>query len=1214
MDILTPHQQAALNYKSHLSLTANAGSGKTFVLSRRFLEILLNEDVSLRNIAAITFTEKAASELYKKIAKLIEEKISSSAPGKEKSKLEAVRRQLVSANISTIHSFCINILKEYPVEANLDANFLPIDEQLSIELIELSVDEMIRTSINTSGEDEKLKTLIRFFGSRSLLVREFISLVRFRKNVLKISETIYNRDEEKVALFFREKFEQTLEKIIAPSYSKTIEAIEKINSAVLELDKANKTAAESESLIAEIKSGIGMVELLKVLIKLREILFTQKDTIKKNGYTKKISESCSDEIALVENFFLLIKEITFDENSGQIEKELAKFGTKIIRFFKKAHQIYENKKKENGYLDYEDILLFTQNILRNENVREGLSEKYKYIMVDEYQDTNETQYNIFLPILDELKKGNLFVVGDEKQSIYMFRDAELEIFNKTKEDISNKSGAQNLLTLPDSFRMAPAVCLFTNELFGNLFSDPVPLFNEVKHADIGCARGNGEEGKIEILISGSNSNDSEENDEENSITDNAQAEMIAVRILSLVNDESISQRLSWKDIAILCRKRSAFPLLEKAFIKYKIPLSIVGGRGFYQRQTVYDFYNYFSFLLDGKNDTALIGLLRSPFFLLSDSDIFELSLQYGETYWEKLKNYSSKEKKLIPVVETLNENKKLSGSIDITSMLRKILNESDLIAVLASKPGGAQEIANLEKLVKLTINFLSQGFRTLYDYFIFLRDSIDKIEDEAQALVSEESDAVKIMTLHQAKGLEFPAVFLFKCEDKAGSSVVKAREISVNKELGILTKLPIEENYFEEYQSAPIVGLSNLISKRKNSAEIKRLLYVGITRAINYLFIVAESKKDFKYPEDSFISLIIRGLGIDLTLDSFQLNGELKLLVNENGEFQNSLRKMNIYISILKNIENYKLPDDKKNEYVKKELRLAKIEDNTKGEIISATKIAVFNQCQVKYELTYDFGFSSLLNNYKSWLRGKNTSAQTKTVYEYNPMEDEAVNEKESDLPDKNKVRSDVKGRIIHKILELNTQPEQIEIKVRDLVQKEISDFEKHDKTEEEFIKTITSDLNNFYNSEIYGQLQNYKNYKNEFEIYLHENDYYLYGIIDKIILDGNKIIIVDYKTDDVEPEDIKEKSEAYSSQLKFYAYLAGKYFNNISRIALRLIFIKRPEISIIEEFNPDDYNVFGKNIQSMVDIVRERNFAKNLHHCVNCYFAINRWCIKKEL
>ncbi len=191
MSELTPHQQKALTTDGHLALTANAGSGKTFVLARKYLSVLLNNNIEAANVAAITFTEKAASELYYKISLLIDDKIKSAINIAEKKKLERIRRQLVSANISTIHSFCIDILKQYPVEAQLDARFIPIDENLSNELIEMSVAETVRSAFDDDLVKEDLKYLIRIFASKSRLESEIVSLIKNRKNVFTVKENIY---------------------------------------------------------------------------------------------------------------------------------------------------------------------------------------------------------------------------------------------------------------------------------------------------------------------------------------------------------------------------------------------------------------------------------------------------------------------------------------------------------------------------------------------------------------------------------------------------------------------------------------------------------------------------------------------------------------------------------------------------------------------------------------------------------------------------------------------------------------------------------------------------------------------------------------------------------------------------------------------------------------------------------------------------------------
>ena len=146
---LTTSQQKALEYHKHISLTANAGSGKTFVLIQRFLKILVDENISIRNIAAITFTEKAASELYTKIAQKLDDAITTATEPEKIARLENLRKQLISSNISTIHSFCIDILREFPVEAGIDANFITIDTKRARELLQLSVKEALKEKDET---------------------------------------------------------------------------------------------------------------------------------------------------------------------------------------------------------------------------------------------------------------------------------------------------------------------------------------------------------------------------------------------------------------------------------------------------------------------------------------------------------------------------------------------------------------------------------------------------------------------------------------------------------------------------------------------------------------------------------------------------------------------------------------------------------------------------------------------------------------------------------------------------------------------------------------------------------------------------------------------------------------------------------------------------------------------------------------------------------
>jgi ATP-dependent helicase/nuclease subunit A len=1181
---LTSHQKAALDISKHISLTANAGSGKTFVLSMRYLEIAIQEDIPLRNIAAITFTDKAAGELYTKIVKQVDEKIAASVDPQLTRKLENIRRQLVSANISTIHSFCINILREYPVEAELDANFVPVDERTSGELIELSVENVIKSALENPETAEDIKYLIRIYTSRNLFAADLANMIRNRKNILALKDKIYNRDEAEIASGFFDSFIHLFRLMFPFDKESLIGYLEEINNTVLAGKKENQRASDILLLINKLRASDDTSEIITLLGEINKNICTKTGTVYSQGYLgKKLREGLETSCTFIEDFFKGFPKTQL-LNHQNVEYELAVFGKKILFFFEAALNEYAERKREGGYLDYEDILLYAQKILENDYVRQELSEKFKYIMIDEYQDTNELQYRIFLPILDYLRKGNLFVVGDEKQSIYMFRDAELEIFSRTKNDIKEDDPANKLLKLPDSFRMSANLCLFTNYIFRNLFRNPVPAYNEVEHSDLVCARSTDITGSVEILIAG---NEDEKNE-------NAEPELISARISKLVSEQGIK----FSDIAILCRKRKSFSILEKVLSDYNIPFSIMGGKGFYQRQFVYDICNYFSFLLDRNNDTALVGILRSPFFSVSDTEIFEISLQKGKSFWQKIKNYAENDGKHTDVVNNLSGILSLSSTLDIVSLLRKILFESDYLAVIASKPDGSQEIANINKLVNLTINFNARGFNTLYDYIDFLIDSIESTEDEAQAAVSDDSDSVKIMTYHQAKGLEFPAVFLFKCDETSRVTVSKSKSVTVSKDYGLLTKVPVNQDFFGEYKAAPLIELSNLLNNKKSNAELKRLFYVGVTRAKDYLFLSMEKKKN--YPAGTFSAMLFEGLKQIPVQDKIVINSDLEFLASGDNGFYNKTENIRLEIPVVTEIEgNTGIPEKVNEEYNVKKLLIQTVHDVPEGEIISATKVAVYMQCPLKYKLTYELGYLPLFTGYKNNLRDRKNRS-----YEFSNSEDESLLHTESGSGNNIKSLSGVKGSVIHRALQMEADIENIESFITSEVKNRIGVFE-YESMAPELITGAIQDLKQYYNSAIYRDLKNYKNFKNEFEIYVKEKDYYLYGIIDKLIVEGDRVIIADYKTDDISAEEIHERAEIYFNQLRFYSYIVNRFLENINTFELRLIFLKHPGKPVIQVINKDRMAEIGQDIDTMVKNIREGNFNRNTGHCTKCNYSL---------
>ena len=1172
MSILTKYQEDALEYKKHISLTANAGSGKTTVLSKRFVEILVNEKISLNNIVAITFTEKAASELYSKIAKELDSRIENAGQGNAY-KLEILRRNLVSAKISTIHSFCIDILKDYAPEAGIDANFSPIDARTSEELLELSIEEIINKKIRDEETAADLKYLLRIFGTKSTLVKKVKELFYKRKTTQKIINTIYNSTEKQIEDFFETKFRNDFTTLFQDKIKNLIADIEKVNS-LPDSSKVNEIQVHINMLLNEIKSKTDLLQQYRLILEIKENLLTGNGTIKKRGYLSgKLYDENYDVIKEIERTFSELQQITIDENYKLLNKELAKFGLTLIEFYKEIFQRYTTKKTQKAYLDFEDILLYAQKLLSNPEVQNALSDKYKYIMVDEYQDTNEIQYNIFMPILKNLQTGNLFVVGDEKQSIYMFREAEVEIFRKTKKEIELIESKQSILELPHSFRLAPNIALFTNILFNKLFENANPVFNEVEYRNLVCAYTKETKGEVEFLIT-----DEKEKEE---------SEIVANRIIEIVNDNE--NDFSFGDFAILCRKRKDFTTLEAEFSKRKIPFSIVGGKGFYQQQLIYDIYNYLSFLVNPGNDLALANILRAPYYSLSDVQLMEIALCKGKTYFDKFKKYVKENSNLYEYLRLLEKHIEISGKTEINSLIRIIKVETGYWSYIANKQDAEQEIANLNKIIQRSISLTAQGFHSLYDFILYLKDAIENTDDEGQAEINNNTDSVKIMTIHQSKGLEFPVVVLYHTNQKGKDDSLSAKEIKIDKEYGILAKLPLKNNFADDYVQAPVIGLYNYKAAKKNIAELKRLLYVAITRAEEYL-IISLSHKNQKYQRNSFASFITEALELDIEQDEIKLSDSLTYMKLRDNIYVNETIEEELTLKLISNINEKKIilseDEEKSKDY---EILLDKIYTTEKNEIISASKIALFLQCPRKYQLTYELGYFEVVKQYKD-VSGRDDFNDKENLDEIN-------------------IGANIGGKIVHSVMEKNIANKNLSEEVDRLIEQE-NELQNVDNDFKQNLKEdILKLLEHFYTTEVYRELQSYSNYANELEIYISKKDYFLYGIIDKLIIDENKIIIVDYKTDKIDSSNMELKRESYFNQLMFYAYLLKNKFQNVKVFELWLVFIRGDNNKNVKIVSKKEIELFGNTIDQCVQDIRIKKFDKQTKGCEHCQYLLLDEC-----
>jgi len=331
--------------------------------------------------------------------------------------------------------------------------------------------------------------------------------------------------------------------------------------------------------------------------------------------------------------------------------------------------------------------------------------------------------------------------------------------------------------------------------------------------------------------------------------------------------------------------------------------------------------------------------------------------------------------------------------------------------------------------------------------------------------------------------------------------------------------------------------------------------------------------------------MVKKGLDIDFDKDVFTTQGKLTFLVNDGENYFNKEKIVSVNVPIIKDIQLISLAKSESSKITEKNVKIRIIDDYLFGDIVSVTKFSVFNQCPMKYYFQFEVALN-LTNN------------------DFTPP-DRNVNEGENDLD------SRLKGRVIHTLLEE-------EINKQDLYNKAyiILDKEKISPDEKKYLlNDILQDLNKYYSSDKYKEINSAENYKNEYEIYLKMDKFYLYGRIDKIIFNGNKIIIIDYKTDHVIPQNINSGKEQYYSQVKLYSYILSKLFPQIQNYELQIVYIRNPDAAVQFEINNNDFPAIENEISDMFNSLRTRSYIPNIGHCKGCIYSINKIkCIKEQL
>jgi len=817
-------------------LTSGAGCGKTLVLARRFNELIMQygrgKSSPFEHLVALTFTDKAADEMVRRVRLLLLEMLKRTKPGDVQTRRQFADwiTELPAAHISTIHSFCASLLRRYAIEAGIDPDFtVCADELLTSQLLSEAAEQAILQAVE-AGDPETLELLTH---------ADMKWVARFVKRLLE-KRLFWNAKDYDSA----EKILSGWEKLRLKMRDEKIASLREDDDLQGDLDYLRKCPCRDESdILAALRN-----ETLPII----EQILNQPDGIEAGpigslrippGNAGKASAWGSKEQAkqyrntlskVIKQFREL--DIYFQPiPANPIDKEAARFLTALINLACQARETYNQQKRTMGMVDFDDLIDFTAKLLLdNPDVRSSLQRRVCQLLVDECQDVDPYQLEMLSNLISDQtgRPTNIVaLIGDVKQSIYHFRGVDVEQFSR----LCRRFGLKEV-PLGTTFRMHRAGVSFINHLFSQLMENYEPITSARQEVPA--------KPSVEILLTevppGAGADDIAE----------SQAELIAEKIAQIVEDgEKIvfdSKSRKWRparfgDFAILFARMTKSLDYEHALEQRGIPYYVVGGVGFFQQQETYDMLNALRAIDNPFDDIALFGLLRSEVFGLDDNVLLHIASSCRPPYFPHLTSKALAER-LVPLeyeqlcfahdlLERLHHIKDATGPAGI---IEEILSQTGYAGVLLVQPAGKRRLGNVRQLITAARSWHQAGNGTLADFIRQYSDlALDNIRYEQAAVIGADEDVVRIMTIHKAKGLEFPIVIV----PELNVGVGKRRDnILFSRDWGITFSPPKQ---FEQDVQRPISNqLAGLVEREHLQAEEIRKMYVAFTRHKDYLILV----------------------------------------------------------------------------------------------------------------------------------------------------------------------------------------------------------------------------------------------------------------------------------------------------------------------------------------------------------------------------------------
>ncbi|MBQ0146333.1 MAG: helicase-exonuclease AddAB subunit AddA [Lachnospiraceae bacterium] len=845
--------KAIETHDRRLLVSAAAGSGKTAVLVERIIRRILDPEdpVDVDRFLVITFTRAAASEMKDRIRRRLEETYA--AIRKDRKEDDGLLRRLKSqiaimdsACIQTIDSFCMNVVRDHTDELEIDPNFR-VAEETELKLMQADVMESMLEDCYEKAEDDFI-AFIDAFGQGNAgngIEEKILQIYRFAQ-VTPDPEVWYSEHEEdrcidKTASYVHgvitglaESVIPSAEKLLAvcmsdngPSgyadaISSDIEKLEQLARAedFRELNEALQTFEFKR--LGRNKTG---TDRLKI-----DALKSGREEIKKTVESWKKNYSRED--------------ISMIEDEYRLTEPFIRTGIGLAREFDRR---YSQQKREKNVVDFGDVEHMALKVLK---LTDEYRERFREICVDEYQDTNYLQEEI----VRRLDAGQVFMVGDVKQSIYKFRQARPEIFmDKYRTFIpvtEADPSSDTLINLSMNFRSRPDLLEDINRLFRVLMHRELGGIDYTPEAELnpGARFGTPEEERdnacdshIELLLVNVGSLDAEDSARA------AEARMIASKIRELTDPENGMKiwngreyrQVRLSDIVILLRSANVSgEAYLNTLLNAGIPAHCETNKGYFDSLEIRTMTAMLTAVDNPKKDIAYTAFLRSPVIGMTDDELVVLRKQpdmlsdIGRYKYER-------------ACAMLKRYRDMSRYTGIEDLITKIYDETGYYEYAMSLPAGKVRRANLDKLRQMAAEYAQTGYRGLFNFIRYIDNLKTYDADFGEASISGENDnAVRIMSIHKSKGLEFPVVFLAAC-DKKLNQMDSNQPLLIDDDLGIACPYT---DVKERFRQKTLKQMALRLKLRNDTVgEELRILYVAMTRAKEKLFIAGAVKDEDKF-------------------------------------------------------------------------------------------------------------------------------------------------------------------------------------------------------------------------------------------------------------------------------------------------------------------------------------------------------------------------------